>query len=71
MPPDVPSERVAIMRAAFAAAVRDPELLAEAARIKMDMTYRPPDHLERLIAALYQTPPTLIETVKKLVPSVQ
>jgi hypothetical protein len=45
--------------------------VAEAASIKMDMTYRPPDHLERLIAALYQTPPALIETVKKLVPSVQ
>jgi hypothetical protein len=51
--------------------VRDPDLVAEAASIKMDMTYRPPDHLERLIAALYQTPPALIETVKKLVPSVQ
>jgi tripartite-type tricarboxylate transporter receptor subunit TctC len=71
LPPDVPSERVAIMREAFAAALRDPDLVAEAARIKMDMTYRPPDHLERLIAALYQTPPALIETVKKLVPSVQ
>jgi tripartite-type tricarboxylate transporter receptor subunit TctC len=71
LPPDVPSERVAIMREAFAAALRDSDLVAEAARIKMDMTYRPPDHLERLIAALYQTPPALIETVKKLVPSVQ
>jgi hypothetical protein len=45
--------------------------VAEAARIKMDMTYRPPDHLERLVDALYQTPPALIETVRKLVPSVQ
>ena len=71
LPPDVPSERVAIMREAFAAAVRDPDLVAEAARIKLDMTYRPPDHLERLVAALYQTPPALIETVKKLVPNVQ
>jgi hypothetical protein len=61
---------VAILREAFAAALRDPDLVAEAARIKMDMTY-PPDHPERLIAALYQTPPALIETVKKLVPSVQ
>jgi hypothetical protein len=62
---------VAIMREAFAAAVRDPDLVAEAARIKLDMTYRPPDHLERLVAVLYQTPSALIETVKKLVPSVQ
>src|SRR5262249_8385353 len=60
-----------IMREAFAAAVRDPELLAEAARIKLDMTYRPPDHLERLVAALYQTPPAFIENVRKPVPSPQ
>ena len=71
LPPDVPSERVAIMREALAAALRDSDLVAEAARIKMDMTYRPPDHLEQLVAALYHTPPALIETVEKLVPSVQ
>jgi tripartite-type tricarboxylate transporter receptor subunit TctC len=71
LPPNVPNERVATMRKAFAEALRDPDLMAEAARIKMDMTYRPPDHLERLVAGLYETPPALIETVKKLVPSVQ
>jgi tripartite-type tricarboxylate transporter receptor subunit TctC len=71
LPPDVPSDRVAIMRKAFADALRDAELVGDAARIRMDMTYRPPDHLERLVAALYDTPTDLIETVKKLVPSVQ
>jgi hypothetical protein len=35
------------------------------------MTYRPPDDLERLVANLYETPPALIETVKKLVPILQ
>src|SRR5712691_8989779 len=70
-PPDVPKERVETMRKAFAETLKDPALLAEAARIKMDMTYRSPDHLERLIASLYETPPALIETVKKLVPNLQ
>jgi hypothetical protein len=59
------------MRKAFAEAVADPALVAEAARMKMDMTYRPPDQLERLVAHLYATPPALIETVKKLVPNPQ
>ena len=68
-PPDVPKERVAIMRKAIADAVRDPELLAEAEKMKLDMAYRPPEHLERLITQLYETPPAMIETVKKLVPS--
>ena len=71
LPPDVPSDRVAILRKAFAEALRDPGLVAEAAKIKLDMTYRPPEHLEGLVAELYDTPPELIETVKKLVPSVQ
>ena len=59
------------MRKAFAEALRDPALASEAARMKMDMTYRPPDQLERLVANLYATPPAMIETVKKLVPNTQ
>jgi tripartite-type tricarboxylate transporter receptor subunit TctC len=70
-PPGVPQERVATMRKALADALNDPALIAEAARIKMDMTYRPPDQLEQLTANLYETPPAMIETVKKLVPIMQ
>ena len=70
-PPEVPPERVATMRQAFAAALQDPELIAEAAKMKMDMSYRPPERLEQLVTALYETPPALIETVKKLVPNLQ
>ena len=68
-PPEVPRERVDIMRKAIADAVHDPELLAEAATIKMDMTYTPPDHLDELIGKLYQTPPSVIEAVKSLLPN--
>jgi tripartite-type tricarboxylate transporter receptor subunit TctC len=71
LPPDVPKDRVETMRKAFAEALADPDLIAEAARMKMDMTYRPPDALERLVASLYEAPPALIETVKKLVPNMQ
>jgi hypothetical protein len=35
------------------------------------MTYHTPEHLERLVAALYKTPPALIDIVKKLVPNLQ
>jgi hypothetical protein len=59
------------VRTAIAAAVRDPDLVAEAASIKMDMTYTPPEHLERLVAKLYQTPPALIGTVKALLPNMK
>jgi len=70
-PPDVPKERVELMRKAFAEALQDPALLAEADKMKMDMSYRAPDLLERLVGQVYETPPELIETVKKLVPNLQ
>jgi tripartite-type tricarboxylate transporter receptor subunit TctC len=68
-PPSVPNERVEIMREAIAKAARDPELIAEAEKMKLDMAYRPPEHLERLIANLYRTSPAIVEAVKKLVPN--
>ena len=45
------------MREAIAAAAHNPELLAEAAKMKLDMVYRPPEHLEQLVTHLYETPP--------------
>jgi len=68
-PPDVPKDRVAIMRKAIADAAHDPELVAAAASIKLDMTYTPPDHLEQLVAKLYETPPAVIGTIKTLLPN--
>jgi len=71
MPPEVPKDRVQFMREAIAAAVKDPELLAEAARIKLDMVYRQPEHLERLVAQLYETPRDLIEQAKQISPNLR
>jgi tripartite-type tricarboxylate transporter receptor subunit TctC len=71
LPPDSPPQLVALMRKAFADAVNDPDLVAEAERLKLDMTYRPPDDLMKLVANLYATPQPIIDTVKKLVPNIQ
>jgi tripartite-type tricarboxylate transporter receptor subunit TctC len=71
MPPDVPKDRVLLMRKALADASADPELIAEAAKMKLDMTYRPPEHLEQLLAKLYATPPSVIDDVKKIVPNLR
>jgi tripartite-type tricarboxylate transporter receptor subunit TctC len=71
LPPGTPKERVEVMRKAFAETVHDPELIAEADRLKLDMTYRSPEDLVRLVTNLYETPPEMLETVKKLVPNLQ
>jgi tripartite-type tricarboxylate transporter receptor subunit TctC len=70
-PPEVPQDRVDAMRKAFVAVAQDADMLAEAAKIKMDMTFHSPEHLQKLVESLYQTPPELIDTVKKLVPNLQ
>lgn len=68
-PPGVPQDRVDIMRKAIAEAARDPGLIAEAASLKMDMTYTPPERLEHVLAKLYGTPPAEIATVKAIMPN--
>ena len=35
------------------------------------MTFRSPEHLERVVAALYATPTQVVEAAKKLVPNLQ
>jgi len=68
-PPDVPKDRVDILRKAIADAAHDPDLIAEAASIKLDMSYTAPEQLEQLVASLYATPPAVIATVKALLPN--
>jgi len=71
LPPDVPKDRVEIMRKAFAQTAKDPALIAEAQKLKLDMSYHAPAQLERLVANLYETPPAMIDTIKRLVPNLQ
>ena len=68
-PPGVPADRVAALRKAFEAALKDPGLIEEAKRTSVDMTYRPAVELERLVAALYATPKETIEELEKIVPA--
>lgn len=69
MPPGVPAERLAVMRAAFAAAVKDPLLIAEADKQKIDITYRSPDDLLKLIHSLFATPKAQLDRAAELIPA--
>jgi tripartite-type tricarboxylate transporter receptor subunit TctC len=68
-PPGVPAERLAALRKAFADALKDPALIEEANKSSVDMTYRPPEELEKLVEALYATPKETIEELEKIVPA--
>ena len=70
LPPGVPAERAAVLKKALADAVKDPDLIADAEKGKIDMSFRPPEDLDRITKALYATPADLIESVKKLLPDI-
>lgn len=62
-PPGVPEERVKILREAFVAAVKDPELVEEAAKANLELSPVPGDEIVRFIDEMFKTSP---EVVKKL-----
>jgi tripartite-type tricarboxylate transporter receptor subunit TctC len=67
MPPGVPAERVAALRRAFLAALRDPELLAEAERIGLEIDPISGEELQALAEKIYATPPAIIEKARQAV----
>ena len=50
-PPNVPTERVAVLRAAFEATVKDPAFLAEIATTKLEFEPMPGAELQSLVEA--------------------
>jgi tripartite-type tricarboxylate transporter receptor subunit TctC len=65
MAPEVPGERVAALRKAFTETMKDPEFVAEAARLGLDIDAVEGAEVQKLIANIYGAPPDLIAKVKK------
>ena len=65
VPPATPADRVAQLRDAFAKAIKDPELVAEAKKAKIEMQFISPEQvLKDFNALMNQTPDTLKEMGK-------
>ena len=64
--PGTPADRVKILREAYAKAMRDPELLAEAKKGKMDVEPSPGEELQAIAQDVLDQPPEVIERVKKI-----
>lgn len=64
-PPEIPAERLAEMRRSFEATMKDPELLAEAAKMNIDVHPLSGEEVEKLVARMYETPAETVERVKK------
>jgi tripartite-type tricarboxylate transporter receptor subunit TctC len=62
--PETPPERIAALRKAFMATLADKQLLADAAKMHVDIDPVPGEELQSLIAKIYATPPALVERAK-------
>jgi hypothetical protein len=64
MPPQVPPERVAAVRRAFDAAVKDPAYLAEAEKLKIDVDPLSGEEVANLIEQVSRTPTETVTRVR-------
>ena len=65
MPPGVPAARTT-MRRAFDATMKDPEFLADAAKIQADVQPTTGEDVQKLVTRIYQTPRAVVERARKI-----
>jgi tripartite-type tricarboxylate transporter receptor subunit TctC len=65
-PPGVPPERVKILREAYSKALKDPQLLDEVKKSRLDMEPIAGQEIDAIYKELMDQPPAVVELVKKL-----
>ena len=66
LPPGTPKDRVEILRTSFMEAVRDPELLKEAAKANLEINPGPGEDLERNVKELLRLDAALVARLKEI-----
>ena len=66
-PPDLPLDRLKMLREAFNATMKDPEFMADVKRNKFDLEPEDGEHLTMLINKIYATPKGIVERVSNLI----
>jgi tripartite-type tricarboxylate transporter receptor subunit TctC len=64
-PPGIPTDRAKILQDAFAATLKDPELLAEAKKLQIDIDLMSATEIGSLIDDLYQAPKDIVAEAAK------
>jgi tripartite-type tricarboxylate transporter receptor subunit TctC len=65
-PPGIPADRVKILREAYSKALRDPALIEEVTKSRLDMDPSSGEEIEALIKEIMDQPPEVIALVKKI-----
>ena len=63
--PGVPADRLAALREAFAAALRDPDLIEDTKKQRLNIAYVPPESLSALVDKGYEADKDTLERVNK------
>jgi tripartite-type tricarboxylate transporter receptor subunit TctC len=66
-PPDMPADRLKMLRDAFSATMKDPEFIADVQKQKLDLEPEDGEHLAALINKIYATPKPIVEKITELV----
>jgi len=64
-PPDVPAERIAVLRKAFAALAGDQEFLAEADKARIELGFVPGEEIDKVVALIAATPADIADRYAK------
>jgi tripartite-type tricarboxylate transporter receptor subunit TctC len=64
LPPDVPTARVQALRRAFDDAMKEPGLIADAARLQLEIDPMTGEQVQDLVAQLSRTPPEIVTRVR-------
>ena len=65
-PPGIPPDRLAALRTAFDETIKDPEFLAEAEKLQMEVDPLSASQLENLLAKAYATPKPIVRQAAEL-----
>jgi tripartite-type tricarboxylate transporter receptor subunit TctC len=67
VPPETPADRVAILRQAFAAVLKDKDFLAEAEKVRIEITAQSGEDVQRVVQNAYASTTAVIERLRKIV----
>jgi tripartite-type tricarboxylate transporter receptor subunit TctC len=66
-PPDLPADRLKMVRDAFRETMRDPEFIEDAKRNMLDVEPEDGEHLAALIQKIYATPKPIVDKIGELI----
>jgi hypothetical protein len=69
LPPGVPEQRVRTLQKAFISALKDPQLLAEAEKSKLEIDPIDGPGIEKMVNGLYEIEPAIVNRIKQLLES--